>query len=547
MKTHSLHEEENFWPSISDMFLSFFVIALALAAFYQNTFTKDGMSLNYSYETHTNTILNMTGLAKTRGEYNATKSKDTENLSHRPKMARLLCEAAGKVLEEDKLRAANHEATWWRNGAATALPEGAAGDYMIAVNYLYEGLIGTTEEDKTNPPSTMKKIHKVATTVETLRNKEAESAVIRDLRRERDALAAERDRLKQQLAAQQKMVAEQEKKVAELEKDLEQHRKALAERNKILSDTLATLKARKQELDDCKKKLTAREKELTNTQATLKTREQELKRIKATLAAKEKQLAEAQTALTAQKKELAKATANAKAREQQHQQAMAAKEAEHQKALARFADRRPDLMNTLKGRMAAYHAEGAPLPMATGERDNGIYVDAANGIIRIPSSIVGYVTGKATPRGETDKRVLRQLAAFLAEVAAANNTPGHAWNQDAGKGTLHGMIDNIVIECHCDPQSLSGKKIEGITLDGNEILSANRSLIVWKIMNEGNKLGRYPGLFSHAGFGARVPLTRKSFSWGDGTTAWAETEEQYHGRCRRIDIRFNCTPSAPGR
>ena len=72
----------------------------------------------------------------------------------------------------------------------------------------------------------------------------------------------------------------------------------------------------------------------------------------------------------------------------------------------------------------------------------------------------------------------------------------------------------------------------------NDWLSMLRALAVWKqLESPENKLADYKnkdelGLFSTSGFGSRVPVKKK-----DG-----ETAKEWHSRCRRMDIRINCSP-----
>lgn len=143
-----------------------------------------------------------------------------------------------------------------------------------------------------------------------------------------------------------------------------------------------------------------------------------------------------------------------------------------------------------------------------------VSVEMDAGIIRIPSSTVGFE--QKVYKTFSGKKYLALIAQALEEIAGDNHR--------------HQMIDNIVIECHADEV--------GDEFD-NEILSSNRSLYVWKYLNEatGERLQTFKnskglGLFSHAGFGERVPVTREK----------GESSDDYDARCRRIDIRFNCTP-----
>lgn len=145
-----------------------------------------------------------------------------------------------------------------------------------------------------------------------------------------------------------------------------------------------------------------------------------------------------------------------------------------------------------------------------------VQVEEDLGVIRIPSSSVSFPSG--VYKKFSGAIVLERIATALVSIAETNNKDHR--------------IDNIVIECHADTD---GDAFE------NEILSSNRALYIWKTLNDksGHRLENYKnssglGLFSHAGFGCRVPMPLRP---GE-----SKHSDAYKERCRRIDIRFNCTP-----
>lgn len=165
----------------------------------------------------------------------------------------------------------------------------------------------------------------------------------------------------------------------------------------------------------------------------------------------------------------------------------------------------------------------------------GIELLKDEGVIRIPESVVGFDTNAPEPR-DASKRNLKTISNLLREI---------------GEGVTRRefLIDNISIECHADPTGgiigaasiePGGKKRKEYKMD-NDWLSMLRALAVWKQLEKErspeNKLADYKnkdelGLFSTSGFGSRVPVKKK-----DG-----ETAKEWYSRCRRMDIRINCSP-----
>ncbi len=167
----------------------------------------------------------------------------------------------------------------------------------------------------------------------------------------------------------------------------------------------------------------------------------------------------------------------------------------------------------------------------------GIELLKDEGVIRVPESVVGFDTNVREPRA-ANKDNLKKISDLLREI---------------GEGVTRGEfpIDNISIECHADTTGsgtiigsaiiqIGNKKGKKEMLD-NDWLSMLRALAVWKELEQerssGEKLSDYKnkdglGLFSTSGFGSRVPVEKK----------YGETSEEWNSRCRRMDIRINCSP-----
>lgn len=149
-----------------------------------------------------------------------------------------------------------------------------------------------------------------------------------------------------------------------------------------------------------------------------------------------------------------------------------------------------------------------------------VLVEEDLGIIRIPSSSAFFESDESK---ESKLHCCR--ATFMAQLSQALTAIAE---NDKEKH----LIDNIVIECHADK---SGQDYY------NEELSSLRALTIWSVLNRtsGSRLQNFQnssglGLFSHAGFGSRVPVALRP---GEDPSSQA-----YKRRCRRIDIRFNCAP-----
>lgn len=169
------------------------------------------------------------------------------------------------------------------------------------------------------------------------------------------------------------------------------------------------------------------------------------------------------------------------------------------------------------------------------ELDNRIDLLNDEGVIRIPESFIGFESAEWEPRPADIKNV-NLISDLLGELAIR-----------IIEGTL--KIDNISIECHADRRGDRlgkaylnvGRKSGTINID-NDWLSMMRAWSVWNKMEEHRekdaKLADYRskntglGLFSTSGFGYRVPVKEKP----------GEDIEDFYSRCRRMDIRLNCSP-----
>lgn len=449
MKANPLHEEENFWPSVSDMFLSFFVIALALAAIYHNTHEKEGESLDYAYEQRTDMILRLAGL---EGKHYDHKS-DTYEKATRPAMAQLLCLAIDKIESDDQYRSASRK---WLTCPGNKMAE-AKDDYTEALRYMGNRL-GCTFSPRA---SGFEMLESVA---EEIQYKKMQDTG--DLRTPEE-LRAEIDMLRLEIEAKKREIDELNRQIQMSSSELQQR----------IAELSRQLKRKEEELKSCQQKLDETDDYLS--------------------AAKQH--------IAGQKKEIEDLS----------------------------KDNRRELMDTIH-KMLIQHK----IPVAEeSNQGHGLIIDEGKGILRIPSSVIYFNQGSAIPKmNEENRDILDKISRLLREIAEANADPNSEWR-------IYGMIDNIVIESHCDAKPFDGR-VDGWDerwkMDGNEILSSSRSLVVWSKLNGSEKIlesfrnGRKEGLFSHAGYGSRVPLPKIA----------GESGEEYDQRCRRIDIRFNCTPEA---
>ncbi len=432
------------------MFLSFFVIALALAAIYHNTHAKEGLSLDYAYRHRTDLILSSVGLKEKHYDPNS----DREDKATRPVMAELLCDALNAIETHDQDR--DDDVRWLVGEKDSKKEQDARKDYREALRYMAGRLGLTFKSDATE-------FEMLESVSDTIQNKKILSS---GDSRTPEQLLADNEKLKQEL------------------------------------------KQKQQEIDQLHRQLAMSESELQNEIAELRTRlsekEKELQELRQKLAALGQELEEAQTTITTQQGAI--------------------------DALSK--DNRRDLMAAIKEKLSEYH-----IPVATEYNGyRGIIVDERNAILRIPASVVYFNRGSAIPHSRSGyENILENISAFLRDIAEANRDADSDWK-------IYNMVDNIVIESHCDANPFTDE-VDGWTMDGNEILSSNRSLVVWDKMNGKRKVLqsyrnlRGEGLFSHAGFGSRVLLLRNE----------GEDKNSHDERCRRIDIRFNCTAEAERR
>ena len=175
---------------------------------------------------------------------------------------------------------------------------------------------------------------------------------------------------------------------------------------------------------------------------------------------------------------------------------------------------------------------------------HGVMVQKREGLIIVPSSVFSfpkattryYQQGKGIVTADLEKRLenevrrenpqylknLELLALFLDEIG-----------QMVENEKL--SVDNIAIECHTDNDvsKITDKKFF------NDGLSLQRAFDAWRLLDKYAKgrLAQYrnadkQGLFSMTGFGMRVlPKPEEN-----------ESTAEYEERCRRMQIRFNCSP-----
>ncbi len=440
MESNPLHQEENFWPSVSDMFLSFFVIALALAAIYHNTHEKEGESLDYAYQQRTDMVLRLVGLE----DVHYDSREDAQDKATRPAMARLLCDALDKIEADEQHREASGK--WLVAGADARMEVKARADYTEALRYMGQRL-GRSYGARA---SGFEMLEDVSERIQMLKMRDTGD------HRTPDELKAEVERL-------QRLVAEKEQEVADLMRRLSMSESEL---RREIAELTRQLEAKRKELEELRSKLQ-----------------------------------EAQGVISGQKSAI--------------------------EALSK--DNRRELMLAIRKMMAEYD-----IPLASPENGmHGLIIDEGKALLRIPSSVVSFDRGSAIPRTtEEYGDILDRISKLLCTVAEANANANSSWG-------IYGMVDNIVIESHCDSNPFDAE-VDGYDMDGNEVLSSNRSLVVWDRLNGKDKRlqvflnSRDEGLFSHAGFGSRVLLPRMA----------GEEKVAYDMRCRRIDIRFNCTPEA---
>lgn len=440
MESNPLHQEENFWPSVSDMFLSFFVIALALAAIYHNTHEKEGESLDYAYQQRTDMVLRLVGLDNEHYD----SREDAQDKATRPAMAKLLCDALDKIEADEQHREASGK---WLVGDSDARMEvKAREDYTEALRYMGQRL-GRSYGARA---SGFEMLEDVAEQIQLLKMRDTGD------HRTLDELKAEVERL-------WRLVVEKDLEIFDLSRRLFMSGSNLC---REIAEPTWQMEAKRKELEEPSRKLD-----------------------------------EAQGGISGQESAIG----------------------------AQPKDNRCALMKAIRMMMAEYD-----IPLASSENGmHGLIIDEEKALLRIPSSVVSFDRGSAIPRTTREySDILERISKLLCTVAEANVNENSPWG-------ICGMVDNIVIESHCDSNPFDAE-VDGYDMDGNEVLSSNRSLVVWDRLNGKDKKlqaflnPRDEGLFSHAGFGSRVLLPRMP----------GEEKSAYDMRCRRIDIRFNCTSEA---
>ena len=205
-------------------------------------------------------------------------------------------------------------------------------------------------------------------------------------------------------------------------------------------------------------------------------------------------------------------------------------------AVAKMIDLRIDVMNQV--------VDILNTPKYQELKDYGVEVHAREGLIIVPSSAFSfpkattryYQQGKGIVTADLEKRLenevrrenpqylenLKLLSAFLDEIG-----------QMVAQKAL--PVDNIAIECHTDNDvsKITDKRFY------NDGLSLQRAFDAWRLLDKyaDGRLSQYrnaddQGLFSMTGFGMRVPPKRME----------NESNAEYEERCRRMQIRFNCSP-----
>lgn len=429
MSRQHLHTEENFWPSVSDMFLTLFVIALVL----YSTADKDrGRGDLFIQQVMLEEACDFVeALQQARPGDATVHSVNVGNLRKETAPNDMHAEFAACLVDMMSFGSA------WERYFAVSVEDRqrmdeARKNYRIAVDIAYQSCCGEESgEPEKNPALKLRKIRRklVAATMKEHREDSVEN-------------------LKARLREANGKIAAYEGKIQKLEE---------------------LLKA--QDADGLQKLVRQYQAEINSLKAGQEKQKERLKELKNRLAS----MGSENSALRG---------ANAKLKEQLNQ------------------DMRSVVMDDVARVLKAYSVEGK------------VTIEKELGVIRIPSSSVGFESGVYKRFSGTE--TLRSIAAALRKVAKEN--------QESKR------IDNIVIECHADTD---GEAFY------NEELSSNRALYIWKFLNEATwyELEKFQnssglGLFSHAGFGERVPVKRIP----------GENEEAFKARCRRIDIRFNCTP-----
>lgn len=441
MSRNALHTEENFWPSVSDMFLTLFVIALAL---YSQSNDKKGSGDKYiehlATREATELVKNLKNVCPDDGVIQAF---DVDALAEEDTKGNKRTTLAGYVMD---IAEKSDQREYFRLGAYTEEDlESARQDYTKAIELAYksckdvrsDGLLLLADEP----------LH----ADEQLR--EVGNAMLRSILMKDQNPHPTAEQLEAALKEAKAQIRELEERIRRMHSEEEYHRLEL----KIAElETLIAKSADMQQLHNEIVKLQKRIDELEKENETLK------------------------------------------------------------KKNGVLAAENHDLSSRLNEDTRRLVMESVVSVLKQAGLTDMVQVEEDLGVIRIPSSSVSFPSG--VYKKFSGAIVLERIASSLVSIAETNNEDHR--------------IDNIVIECHADTD---GDAFE------NEILSSNRALYIWKTLNDksGHRLENYKnssglGLFSHAGFGCRVPMPLRPEE--------SKYSDAYKERCRRIDIRFNCTP-----
>lgn len=435
MSRNALHTEENFWPSVSDMFLTLFVIALVL---YSTANREKGAGDLFIEQQATLAATELVSDLKVACPDDAVvRTFDVEQLKSedvkgnpRPVLAGYVMDIVEKSDQRDEFRLGNY--------SPDDIQE-ARKDYRKAIALAYnscQSLVDT--EMPVQPSDQLRKVSK---------------AMLAAIDRKNINTARTPEQLK-------KALEDARARIAMLQEQLSRS---------VTKEEYAKLQAKIKELED-----------IIAKSGDVQKLHDEITRLKARIAELEKE----KTELNGKIGSLTMDNTNLRSRLNE--------------------DTRRRVMGNVQ-----------KILQQSGLTDY-VQIEQDLAIIRIPSSSVSFPSGVYKRFSGTE--VLSRMANALIAIAEANNADN--------------LIDNIVIECHADTD---GDAFE------NEILSSNRALYIWKCLNDksAHRLENYKnssglGLFSHAGFGCRVPVRAQA---GENTESAA-----YKERCRRIDIRFNCSP-----
>lgn len=450
MNRYSFNNEENFWPCVSDMFLAFFVIALAL---YANSNSEKGRGDEYiSALARQEAVALMDSLHAEHAEHVqplAVYERDEEDKKNSPLLAQRLYDLTqNSFLTQEYLNDVDN--------AESQYGPFANKDYNIrhAARLLY---LCTMHLDSNDDSTELKSI---------------------DDPEYHQHLRTARERIERQIASKgEKMIPFHRYDI--LEKENERMKKKLASLESLPSDCqtlmqeVANLNAKMQDYENLKHEKRIVDIMLQKTKENLET-------------------------VKIENDEL-----NQAINRDNRKSVM-------EKVEKLLKERYPSLYNS------------------------GIILMMDEGVIRIPESVVGFDSAKWRPRDRNMVNV-NQLSDALGEIA-----------EMVKYDSL--QIDNISLECHADPTGSRFGTLEielprgtdRLSID-NDWLSMMRAMSVWDCMEQRrdgkpklatfkNKAGL--GLFSTSGFGARVPVTQEA----------GEDEKSFHARCRRLDIRLNCSP-----